>query len=62
MTDLKRAAGSGIKLKNVSFAYASRPNLKVLDRLNLDIPAGRVTALVGPSGCGKSTGGVQFKT
>lgn len=55
VTDLKRAAGSGIKLKNVSFAYASRPNLKVLDGLNLDIPAGRVTALVGPSGCGKST-------
>ena len=55
MSDLEKAASSGIKLKNVSFAYASRPDLKVLDGLNLDIPAGKVTALVGPSGCGKST-------
>jgi phosphate transport system ATP-binding protein len=28
---------------------------KVLDRVDLEIPAGKVTALIGPSGCGKST-------
>ena len=28
---------------------------KVLDRVDLDMPAGQVTALIGPSGCGKST-------
>jgi len=28
---------------------------KVLEDLTLDMPAGRVTALIGPSGCGKST-------
>ncbi|MEZ0064053.1 phosphate transport system ATP-binding protein [Streptacidiphilus sp. MAP12-20] len=28
---------------------------RVLDRVSLTMPAGRVTALIGPSGCGKST-------
>lgn len=28
---------------------------KVLDRVSLSMPPGRVTALIGPSGCGKST-------
>jgi len=28
---------------------------KVLDRVSLMMPAGKVTALIGPSGCGKST-------
>ena len=28
---------------------------KVLNQVDLDMPAGKVTALIGPSGCGKST-------
>ena len=44
-----------IELKNVSFAYPTRSDVKVLEDFTLKIPAGKVTALVGASGCGKST-------
>lgn len=45
---------SEIWLKDVSFAYGS-DHEPVLERVNLRIPAGTMTALVGPSGSGKST-------
>lgn len=44
-----------IELKNVDFAYPSRPGAAVLRGLNMHIPARKTTALVGASGCGKST-------
>ncbi|KAM0421186.1 hypothetical protein ACHAPT_011078 [Fusarium lateritium] len=44
-----------IEIRNLHFAYPSRPSAKVLRGLNLSIPAGKTTALVGASGCGKST-------
>ncbi|PPJ52018.1 hypothetical protein CBER1_10386 [Cercospora berteroae] len=44
-----------IEIKNLTFAYPQRPDIKVLKNLNLSIPARKTTALVGPSGCGKST-------
>ncbi|KAG6006479.1 hypothetical protein E4U21_007023 [Claviceps maximensis] len=52
-----------IELNNVDFAYPTRPGIKVLDNFSLDVPAGKVTALViaadvsikGQSGSGKST-------
>lgn len=44
-----------IEIRNLRFAYPSRPTASVLQDLNLSIPAGKTTALVGPSGCGKST-------
>eukprot|EP01127_Copromyxa_protea_P014688 TRINITY_DN4142_c0_g1_i3.p1 TRINITY_DN4142_c0_g1~~TRINITY_DN4142_c0_g1_i3.p1 ORF type:complete len:887 (+),score=187.45 TRINITY_DN4142_c0_g1_i3:40-2700(+) len=43
-----------IELKDVGFSYQMRTE-KVLDGINIDIPAGSVCALVGRSGCGKST-------
>ncbi|KAI1198452.1 ABC transporter-like protein [Nemania serpens] len=49
------SAAGDIVLWNVNFTYPTRPTLKVLDNLNLIIPAGKVTAIVGPSGSGKST-------
>jgi ABC-type multidrug transport system fused ATPase/permease subunit len=46
---------SDIILDNVSFHYPSRPEINVLDNLNLKIQNGRITAIAGPSGSGKST-------
>jgi len=42
----------GIELKGVSFAYYDK---RVLDELNITIPAGSFTAIIGPSGSGKTT-------
>lgn len=42
-----------ITLTNVSFAYEN--GKEVFQNLNLQIPAGRVVAVVGPSGSGKTT-------
>ncbi|KAM5353374.1 hypothetical protein ACJ41O_000024 [Fusarium nematophilum] len=44
-----------ITMENVSFSYPTRPEVTVLDKFCLNVPAGKVTALVGPSGSGKST-------
>jgi ATP-binding cassette subfamily B (MDR/TAP) protein 1 len=43
------------RLENVTFAYPTRANVKALDNVSLECPAGRFTAIVGPSGSGKST-------
>ena len=39
----------------MSFAYPSRPDIEVLNQVELEIIPGQVWALVGPSGSGKST-------
>jgi phosphate transport system ATP-binding protein len=43
---------AAIEGRDVSAWFGDR---KVLDRINLVMPARQVTALIGPSGCGKST-------
>ncbi|CAN8311937.1 unnamed protein product [Cochlearia groenlandica] len=64
MIEQKKEAKTGRKLgkvdgeicfKDVSFAYPSRPDVLIFDKLNFSIPAGKVVALVGGSGSGKST-------
>jgi ATP-binding cassette subfamily B (MDR/TAP) protein 1 len=44
-----------LTLKEVTFCYPERPTTTVLDRLSLDIPENKTTAVVGYSGSGKST-------
>ncbi|MDF1667158.1 MAG: ABC transporter transmembrane domain-containing protein, partial [Planctomycetota bacterium] len=44
-----------LELKNVSFAYPTRPEVMVLNDFNLTLDGGETVALVGPSGGGKST-------
>ncbi|KAK9368251.1 P-loop containing nucleoside triphosphate hydrolase protein [Lipomyces kononenkoae] len=44
-----------IDFKDVVFRYPTRPQVPVLNSLNLSIKAGQYVALVGASGCGKST-------
>jgi ABC-type multidrug transport system fused ATPase/permease subunit len=44
-----------IEFRNVELRYPTRPDIPVLENLNLTIPEGTVTAICGPSGSGKST-------
>ena len=41
-----------VRLSNVNFAYDQRP---VLSGINMEIPRGKVVAIMGSSGCGKTT-------
>ncbi|KAL2653498.1 hypothetical protein R1flu_021626 [Riccia fluitans] len=44
-----------MELRNVNFAYPSRPDQQIFKSFNLTIPSGLTVALVGGSGSGKST-------
>lgn len=45
----------GIRFANIEFKYPTRPDVKILNGLNLEVQKGKTVALVGRSGCGKST-------
>ena len=45
----------GITLTNFSFTYPGSGNVPVLEKIDLVIPQGKVTAIVGVSGSGKTT-------
>ena len=49
------AVQGNVELRNIKHIYPSRPNVVVMQDVNLLIPAGKSTALVGASGSGKST-------
>ncbi|XP_025895192.1 multidrug resistance protein 1-like isoform X1 [Nothoprocta perdicaria] len=47
--------GGNITFKDVAFNYPTRPEVKVLQGLDIKVEKGQTLALVGSSGCGKST-------
>ena len=44
-----------IRLENVNFRYPTRPSVRVMRGLDIEVKPGTYIALVGASGCGKST-------
>ncbi|KAG6391936.1 hypothetical protein SASPL_149700 [Salvia splendens] len=55
-SDVRQLAESGdIHLEDVHFSYPLRPDVEILQGLDLTLKCGTVTALVGSSGAGKST-------
>jgi len=51
-TQIELPSLATLHARNISAWFGDH---KVLDRVSLEMPAGKVTALIGPSGCGKST-------
>lgn len=49
-----------IRLEDIHFRYPTRPGVRVLRDLNIEVKPGTYIALVGASGCGKSTVYVLF--
>lgn len=45
----------GIKFENVNFKYDLHSPYLIIDNVNIEIPKGKVTAIVGASGSGKTT-------
>ncbi|KAJ6632996.1 ATP-dependent translocase ABCB1, partial [Pseudolycoriella hygida] len=53
--DIPAKCQGNISFQNVFFNYPSRPDVNVLQGINLSVNQGEVVALVGSSGCGKSS-------
>lgn len=44
-----------ISLKNIEFHYPSKTEVKVIEKIDIEVAKNKTVALVGTSGCGKST-------
>ena len=55
LTDFPAGEPRGIVFRNVSFRYDPHALRKTIDGVSIDIPEGKVTAIVGASGSGKTT-------
>ena len=50
-----RVIQGSVEFREVSFRYPSRPHIRTLDKISIQFPHGKHTAIVGASGSGKST-------
>ncbi len=55
LKDVEEIKNRGIYIKDLSFQYGGKTSSFVLKDLNVQIPFGKVTAIVGSSGSGKTT-------
>ena len=53
--DTRRIEHGSVTFENVSFRYYKNSEEKVLDNINLSIPAGSTVGIIGSTGCGKTT-------
>ena len=52
---LQKGSQGAIRFHKAMFHYPTRPDVKVLQGLDIEVKPGQSLALVGSSGCGKST-------
>ena len=55
MLQFQKQVSSRVTFSGVNFRYPTRPDVQVLNGLNISVEPGTTVALVGSSGCGKST-------
>lgn len=51
----KKVVNGDISFKNVTYRYYKNTGEPVLDKINLEIPAGTTVGIIGSTGCGKTT-------
>jgi NitT/TauT family transport system ATP-binding protein len=49
------AASASVIVRNVSFAYPSKPGQKILNNVSFQVKKSEIVCLAGPNGCGKTT-------